>query len=67
MLTDAGPRALDRIPIAVGAVERQVALKGGHILGLGIVLLWALSPVGGQSALRLLGKTPLSLSFSSTV
>jgi hypothetical protein len=50
-----------------GAVERQLALKGGRILGLGIVLIWALSPVGGQSALRLLGQTPLFLSFNSTV
>ncbi|KAF2468548.1 uncharacterized protein BDR25DRAFT_335386 [Lindgomyces ingoldianus] len=36
------------------ALERQTALRSWSILGLLLTLIWLLSPLGGQSALRLL-------------
>ena len=36
------------------ALERAVCLRNLNLLGLGVVLLWSISPFGGQSALRLL-------------
>ena len=47
-----------------GTVELQFLLRTFDILGIGLVLLWALSPLGGQASLRLLetGARP----FSST-
>lgn len=40
----------------LAAFERAVLLPGLGFLSIGIVLLWALSPVGGQSSLRVLGR-----------
>jgi hypothetical protein len=39
-----------------GAVERLVFVRTKMLIGVGIVLTWGLSPLGGQSAVRLLGK-----------
>jgi hypothetical protein len=36
------------------ALERQIALRSWSVVGLLLTLVWVLSPVGGQSALRLL-------------
>ncbi|KAF2193324.1 hypothetical protein K469DRAFT_618364 [Zopfia rhizophila CBS 207.26] len=36
------------------ALERQISLRAWSILGLLMTLIWLLSPLGGQSALRLL-------------
>ncbi|KAF2116109.1 hypothetical protein BDV96DRAFT_42997 [Lophiotrema nucula] len=36
------------------ALERQIALRSWSVLGLLMTLIWLLSPLGGQSALRLL-------------
>lgn len=41
------------------AIEKQLALNGQWLLGISMILLWALSPLGGQSALRLLQVAPL--------
>ena len=38
-----------------GTVELQVLLRTFDVLGIGLVMLWALSPLGGQASLRLLG------------
>ena len=38
-----------------GTVELQFLLRTFDILGVGLILLWALSPLGGQASLRLLG------------
>lgn len=40
----------------LAAFERAILLPGLGILSIGVVLLWALSPLGGQSALRVLGR-----------
>lgn len=50
-----------------GAIERQITLRHSNIVGLVIVLLWALSPVGGQSALRLLSRSPHPVESNVTV
>jgi hypothetical protein len=42
-------------------------MRGSYVLGFGITLLWILSPVGGQSALRLLNTTPNVVSFNATI
>lgn len=49
------------------AVERQLALRGQWLLGLSTILLWALSPVGSQSALRLLHVSPKLVPSNITV
>ncbi|XP_014557657.1 hypothetical protein COCVIDRAFT_96702 [Bipolaris victoriae FI3] len=36
------------------ALERQISLRSWSIIGIASILIWLLSPVGGQSALRLL-------------
>jgi len=36
-------------------------------LGLAIILIWSLSPIGGQSALRLLNTSPITISANSSV
>lgn len=38
-----------------GTVELQFLLRTFDVLGVSLILLWALSPVGGQASLRLLG------------
>ena len=45
-----------------GTVELQVMLRTFDMLEIGLILLWALSPLGSQASLRLLetGKQPTS-------
>lgn len=38
-----------------GTVELQYMLRTFDVLGIGLIALWALSPLGGQASLRLLG------------
>ena len=40
------------------AIERQVLLRCANLAGVVIITLWALSPLGGQSALRSLTQIP---------
>ncbi|CAG9985161.1 unnamed protein product [Clonostachys byssicola] len=49
------------------AIERQVLLRGQYLLGISIIIIWALSPLGGQSALRLLAVSPEILSTNTTI
>ncbi|KAF2690085.1 hypothetical protein K458DRAFT_439178 [Lentithecium fluviatile CBS 122367] len=42
------------------ALERQIALRSWSIVGLILAVLWLLSALGGQSALRLLGQEDAS-------
>jgi hypothetical protein len=49
------------------ALERQVTLHYWSVVGLFSVLVWLLSPVGGQSALRLLGQENRNVSSIATV
>ncbi|MCJ1268956.1 hypothetical protein MMC22_008844 [Lobaria immixta] len=49
------------------AIERQVYLRGQYLLGILMILLWALSPLGGQSALRLLQVSPRLASANATI
>jgi hypothetical protein len=49
------------------ALERQITLCSWSIVGLLSVLVWLLSPVGGQSALRLLGQENRNVSSIATV
>ncbi|TVY35165.1 hypothetical protein LSUB1_G007567 [Lachnellula subtilissima] len=49
------------------AIERQIALRGANSFGLGIIIIWALSPIGGQAALRLLGESQRTVSYNSTI
>ncbi|KAJ9658901.1 hypothetical protein H2198_003471 [Neophaeococcomyces mojaviensis] len=41
----------------LAALERAVLLPGLGIMGFGVVLLWMLSPVGGQSSLRVINRS----------
>ena len=43
----------------LAAIERAFVLRNYTLLGLSIILLWALSPLGGQAALRVLGTSAL--------
>jgi hypothetical protein len=49
------------------ALERQVTLRSWSIVGLFSVLVWLLSPVGGQAALRLLGQENKYVSSTATL
>ncbi|CAH0016895.1 unnamed protein product, partial [Clonostachys rhizophaga] len=49
------------------AIERQVLLRGQYVLGISIITIWALSPLGGQSALRLLTVSPEVSSTNTTI
>lgn len=49
------------------AVERQFATRRLDIWGFAILSLWALSPVGGQAALRILHREPQVVSFNQTL
>jgi hypothetical protein len=40
----------------LAAIERAFMLRSLSVLGIGAVLLWMLSPLGGQSSLRVLGR-----------
>lgn len=50
-----------------GAFERAILLPGLGFLGVAVVLLWTLSPLGGQSALRVLGRKVLSSPNTTTI
>jgi hypothetical protein len=49
------------------ALERQIAFRSWSAIGLFTVLVWLLSPVGGQSALRLIGQENNNVSSIVTV
>jgi hypothetical protein len=49
------------------ALERQISLRSWSIVGLFSTLVWLLSPVGGQSALRLLAQENKNVSSIATV
>lgn len=51
----------------LAAFERAVLLPGLGFLSIVVMLLWALSPVGGQSALRVLSRKSLSSSDTTIV
>lgn len=48
------------------ALQLSVALKGPGLIGVGVVLLWLLSPLGGQGVGRVLGRTTWSTYSAST-
>lgn len=50
-----------------GAFERAILLPGLGFVGIAVVLLWTLSPLGGQSALRVLDRKVLSSSNTTTI
>ncbi|KAJ4992952.1 hypothetical protein SVAN01_01656 [Stagonosporopsis vannaccii] len=47
--------------------ERQFAFRRVDLLGLSLLVAWILSPVGGQSSLRLLSTKPLLVPVNDTV
>jgi hypothetical protein len=49
------------------ALERQITLRSWSVVGLFSILVWLLSPVGGQSALRLLDQENMNVSSVATV
>jgi hypothetical protein len=49
------------------ALERQITMRAWSIVGLFSILVWLLSPVGGQSALRLLDTENKNVSSIATV
>ncbi|KAJ4295477.1 hypothetical protein N0V90_007489 [Kalmusia sp. IMI 367209] len=49
------------------ALERQVSLRGFSLVGYILMILWLLSPLGGQSALRLQGQQSKSIASNGTV
>ncbi|CAO2655975.1 Nn.00g047780.m01.CDS01 [Neocucurbitaria sp. VM-36] len=49
------------------ALERQFCLRSWSVVGLLSIVVWLLSPVGGQSALRLLGQESNDITSTSTV
>lgn len=51
----------------LAAFERAVLLPGLGFLGISVILLWGLSPVGGQSALRVLSRKILSSSNTTII
>lgn len=51
----------------LGAFERAIRLPGLGFLSIVVVLLWALSPIGGQSALRVLSRKSLSTSNTTII
>ena len=51
----------------LSAFERAVMLPGLGMLSLSVVTLWALSPIGGQSSLRILGRGSSEASNQTTV
>lgn len=50
-----------------GTVELQVMLRTFDMLGFGLILLWALSSLGGQASLRLLGTGKQPTSFTRVI
>ncbi|KAF2273229.1 uncharacterized protein EI97DRAFT_164893 [Westerdykella ornata] len=48
------------------AIERQVGLRSIDLLGLSLIVLWSISPLGGQASLRLLTKEPRVVPINGT-
>lgn len=48
------------------AIERQISLRSWSLVGLFLTLIWLLSPLGGQSALRLLDQENKSVPSTDT-
>ncbi|CAH0042951.1 unnamed protein product [Clonostachys rhizophaga] len=48
-------------------LERQILLQDQYALGLAMILVWALSPLGGQAALRLLSIVPRKETIDATI
>lgn len=51
----------------LAAFERAILLPGLGILSFGVVLLWALSPLGGQSSLRVLTRDEFSTHSNASI
>lgn len=49
------------------ALERQISLRGFSVVGYVLMIVWLLSPLGGQSALRLMTQETKSILSNSTV
>ena len=49
------------------AITTQISLRSLHFVGILLVLLWALSPVGGQASLRVLSFEPRPITNSATL
>lgn len=49
------------------ALERQISLRGFSLIGYSLMFIWMLSPLGGQSALRLMGQESKSVLSNGTV
>src|SRR2546423_5123300 len=49
------------------AITTQISLRSLHFVGILLVLLWALSPVGGQASLRVLGFEARPITNSATL
>jgi hypothetical protein len=49
------------------ALERQMSLRSFSVVGYILMILWLLSPLGGQSALRLMGEETNSVLSNGTV
>ncbi|OAG12118.1 uncharacterized protein CC84DRAFT_1079243 [Paraphaeosphaeria sporulosa] len=49
------------------ALERQISLRGFSLIGYILMILWLLSPLGGQSALRLMGEETNSVFSNGTI
>jgi hypothetical protein len=48
-------------------ITTQISLQSLHFVGILLVLLWALSPIGGQASLRVLSFEPYSITNSATL
>lgn len=49
------------------AFKTQIGLRRLDLLGISLLVVWILSPLGGQASLRLLEVTPREMLFNSTV
>ncbi len=49
------------------AIERQFCLRPLSVVGILSIVVWLLSPLGGQSALRLLDQHEINANFTSTL
>jgi hypothetical protein len=49
------------------SIERQFGLRRINLVGLAIITAWALSPLGGQSSLRLLSTRPFPIAIDATI
>jgi hypothetical protein len=49
------------------SIERQFGLRRINLLGLAIITAWVLSPLGGQSSLRLLSTRPFPIVIDATI